>query len=280
MGLASCKGLQNLRIKHLTKPTKWLCAQRRLRSAWASAHWFCHELAQFTSIHPDWSESSLCAQWVAMDPSFLHADSEDSDQTGGIPRLIWVFAERTCHFVGFVMSWLNFTSLLVHANQLTKNEKEKKILNIDLFASNRMFDNSHRVFKRIATIFQILIFFIILKSISFSLIIQAIPSGKIFNWYTLKVFTFLKAFLCVILVGSYAKFLVGCNLWQDKNTWLASDSWPRPNINHMDRVKRIWYLSPIRAAKVQASLRIRPVSPEPHIQAVSQEEPSDRKPDP
>ena len=25
----------------------------------------------------------------------------------------------------------------------------------------------------------------------------------------------------------------------------------------MDRVKRIWYLSPMRAAKVQASLRIR-----------------------
>ena len=56
-------------------------------------------------IHPVWSESSLCAQWVAKDPSFLHADSEDSDQTGRIrlPSLIWVFAGRTCHFVGFVM---------------------------------------------------------------------------------------------------------------------------------------------------------------------------------
>ena len=31
----------------------------------------------------------------------------------------------------------------------------------------------------------------------------------------------------------------------------------------MDRVKRIWYLSPMRAAKVQASLRIRAVWPEP-----------------
>ena len=27
----------------------------------------------------------------------------DSDQTGWMPRLIWVFAGRTCHFVGFVM---------------------------------------------------------------------------------------------------------------------------------------------------------------------------------
>ena len=46
-------------------------------------------------IFPDWSESSLCAQWVEKDPSFLHADSEDSDQTGRMPRLIWVFAGRT-----------------------------------------------------------------------------------------------------------------------------------------------------------------------------------------
>ena len=33
----------------------------------------------------------------------------------------------------------------------------------------------------------------------------------------------------------------------------------------MDRVKRICYLSPMRAAKVQASLRIRAVSPEPSL---------------
>ena len=29
--------------------------------------------------------------------------SEDSDQTGPMPRLIWVFPGHTCHFVGFVM---------------------------------------------------------------------------------------------------------------------------------------------------------------------------------
>ena len=36
---------------------------------------------------------------------------------------------------------------------------------------------------------------------------------------------------------------------------------------YMDRVKRIWYLSPMRAAKVQASLRIRAVLPEPPLLA-------------
>ena len=35
----------------------------------------------------------------------------------------------------------------------------------------------------------------------------------------------------------------------------------------MDRVKRIWYLSPMRAAEAQASLRIRSVSPEPSLPA-------------
>ena len=35
----------------------------------------------------------------------------------------------------------------------------------------------------------------------------------------------------------------------------------------MDRVKRIWYLSHMRAAKVQASLCIRAVSPEPSLLA-------------
>ena len=67
-------------LSHLmTKPTKWLCAQQRLRSAWASTQS---------------DQSSPCAQWVAKDTSFLHADSEDSDQTGRMHRLIWVFAGR------------------------------------------------------------------------------------------------------------------------------------------------------------------------------------------
>ena len=36
-------------------------------------------------------------------------------------------------------------------------------------------------------------------------------------------------------------------------------------IKHLGLVKRIWYLSPMRAAKVQASLRMRAVSPEPPL---------------
>ena len=59
-------------------------------------------------IRPVWSEPSPCTQWVVKDQSFLHADSEDSDQNGQMPRLIWVFPGRTCHFVGFVMRQLKW----------------------------------------------------------------------------------------------------------------------------------------------------------------------------
>ena len=63
-------------------------------------------------IRPVQSESSLCAQWVAKDPSFLNADSEDSDQTGRMPRLFGVFPGRTCRFVGFVTRRLVCTFFL------------------------------------------------------------------------------------------------------------------------------------------------------------------------
>ena len=80
-------------------------------------------------IRPVWSESWLCTQWVAKDPSFLHADSEDSDQTGRMPRLIWVFAGRTVTLLvlscrgsyWFVLMRNNFTILsLAHVHFLKK----------------------------------------------------------------------------------------------------------------------------------------------------------------
>ena len=83
-GAASCQNQQND-----------LCAQQGLRSAWASTQS---------------DQSSQCAQWVAKVPMFLHGDREDSDQTGWMPKLIWVFAGRTDHFVGFVMRQLKYVN--------------------------------------------------------------------------------------------------------------------------------------------------------------------------
>ena len=60
-------------------------------------------------IHPVWSESSLCA-WRKIGFLATHWPySEDSDQTGRVARLIWVFAGRTSHFICFVMRRLIFS---------------------------------------------------------------------------------------------------------------------------------------------------------------------------
>ena len=38
--------------------------------------------------YPVGSGSSRCAEWIAKDPRYIHADGEDSDQTGQMLRLI------------------------------------------------------------------------------------------------------------------------------------------------------------------------------------------------
>ena len=69
-----------------------------------------HDKTNITTVRPAktqislgiclvWSAPSLCPQCLAKYPCFLHVDSDDSDQTGQMPRLIWVFAGRTCHYV-------------------------------------------------------------------------------------------------------------------------------------------------------------------------------------
>ena len=74
-----------------------MCAQRRLRSAW--------------------SESSLWAQWVTKDPSFLHANSEDWSDWGDAQanlsirwahmRFCWF-----CHTLVFFILWYSLQNEL------------------------------------------------------------------------------------------------------------------------------------------------------------------------
>ena len=78
-----------------TKPTTWLCAQRRLRSAWASAY----------------SVQGLC--WPLEEPWSLTtswAHSEDSDQTERMPRLILVSAGRTLSLLVLSCRSSNYSS--------------------------------------------------------------------------------------------------------------------------------------------------------------------------
>ena len=76
--LTDCKSYN---VSHLmTKPTKWhVCPAKTQISL---------------GIRPVWSASSLA--WRKLGSLATNwAHSEDSDQTGGMPRLIWVFAGRT-----------------------------------------------------------------------------------------------------------------------------------------------------------------------------------------
>ena len=83
-----CNNSKLEKMSHLmTKPINWHVLPAKTRISFV--------------ICPVWSESSLCTQWVAEDPMFL-------DQTGRMPRLVWVFAGRKGHYVGFVRMWLKY----------------------------------------------------------------------------------------------------------------------------------------------------------------------------
>ena len=71
------------------KPTKWHVRQAKTQIS--------------LGIRPLWSESSLSAWRKLGSLATYWANSEDSDQTGWMPRLIWVFAGRTATLL--VLSW-------------------------------------------------------------------------------------------------------------------------------------------------------------------------------
>ena len=81
----------------MTKPTKWHVCPAKIQIS--------------LGIRPVWSESLLSA-WRKLGSLATHCvPNEGSDQTGWMPRLIWVFAGRTYHFVGFVMWRLKWTRI-------------------------------------------------------------------------------------------------------------------------------------------------------------------------
>ena len=73
--------------RDMIKPTKWVCAQRRLRSAWADAQ---------ADLSLRWAHSHFVGfvmSWLTC-PCHSEADVQRC-QNGRMPRLIWVFAGRT-----------------------------------------------------------------------------------------------------------------------------------------------------------------------------------------
>ena len=79
----------------LTNPTKWRVHPAKTQIS--------------LGIHPVWSKSSLCAQWVAKDTSFPHADSKDSDQTGHP-----LFSEKLRIYISYNFSAYPLSSLIFH----------------------------------------------------------------------------------------------------------------------------------------------------------------------
>ena len=73
----------------MTKPTKWHVHPAKTQIS--------------LGIRPVWSESSLCAQWVAKDQSFLLVGSKGSDQTGLRPG--WSESSLGAHAILLVLSW-------------------------------------------------------------------------------------------------------------------------------------------------------------------------------
>ena len=90
----------------MTKPTKWLCAQRRLRSAWASAQSSLSTWRKLRSLPTHWAPLStqrrLWSDWADAQAD-LSLRSAQSDQS-----LRWAHI----NFVGFVMRWLIFSVCL------------------------------------------------------------------------------------------------------------------------------------------------------------------------
>ena len=79
------------------KPTKWYVRPEKTQIS--------------LGTRPVWSESSLSA-WRKLGSLATHwAQSEVSNQTRRMPRLIWVSAGRTCHFAEFAVRWLKCVTI-------------------------------------------------------------------------------------------------------------------------------------------------------------------------
>ena len=96
-------------------------------------------------FRPVWSESSLSAWRKLRSLATNWAHSKDSDQTGWMPRLIWVLAGHTATLLGFVTRWLNF-------EKKKKKKKKKKPLifsGVMVLWKSGIFELVSKIFKKL-----------------------------------------------------------------------------------------------------------------------------------
>ena len=100
----------------ITKPTKWPVRPAKTPTS-LGIHSVCRpSLIRVFAVrmktawvlsYPLSAQRKLCSDW---------ADAQ-ADPTGRMPRLIWVFAGRTDHFVGFVVLRLKWGTTYRHSNK-------------------------------------------------------------------------------------------------------------------------------------------------------------------
>ena len=132
----------------MTKPTKWHVRPAKTQIS--------------LGIRPVWSESSLSA-WRKPGSLATHwAHSEDSDQTGRISRLIWVFAGRTV--ILLLLSWGDsFTGWILDTLLAL-------VLSYDeVYCNNGLISKTNGVFVRYIIVFFFFFFFFLqnLRILSF-----------------------------------------------------------------------------------------------------------------
>ena len=110
--------------RDMTKPTKWHVRQAKTQIS--------------LGIRPVWSESSLSAWRKLGSLATYWVHSEDSDQMGRMPRLIWVFAGHTVTLL--VLSCRLFNELL--SNFFTFiTENDCLVMNLRMLWSGQALQN-------------------------------------------------------------------------------------------------------------------------------------------
>ena len=120
--------------------------------------WFVRPAKTQTSlgIRPVWSESSLSAWWKLGSSATHLAHSEDSNQTGRMPRLIWVFAGRTLILsCRGSYSLLTFSSLRLTCSHISE-DNENCVVGDELTQCKRDTDYLDKQFSNSVCLFVFL----------------------------------------------------------------------------------------------------------------------------
>ena len=104
----------NVRLKYIsrfmTKPTKWSLLPAKTQIS--------------LDIHPVWSQSSMCAQWVGKDPSFFHADVQADLSLRWAHMLFCWFCHEAAHISQYLLFFFLWCNVYMHIIKLCSNKTD------------------------------------------------------------------------------------------------------------------------------------------------------------